>query len=213
MKLINKKITESYKIIHNFYKNIQFRDENIPIVNNLIDSEISSKHWKHLNVKNKIVLDLGCGFWDLEDIHETSPIFFKNKGALEVIGVDMNNKDILFFDNYFKNELKDFKSKFICTAITKSEQLEKIILRNNIESIKSDIEGFEVLFFKLKASTFEKVTSMSFEYHSQAILLELLFNFKKWGFEIIDHSLFNYSTPTLGVITVEKNRTNVKLKG
>lgn len=206
MNYVSKKIVEFNKLMSEFYKRVQFRAEDIPIVNHLIDGEISSKHWKHLDVKDKNILDLGCGFWDLTDINETSPIYFKNKGARRIVGVDMNKKDIQFFSDYFKNTLKDNDSLFICTEITKSEQLEHLIIDKKIEAVKCDIEGFETLFFNLKPSTFENITTMSFEYHSQAILLELLYSFKKWGFEIIDHSLFNYSSPTLGVITVIKQK-------
>ena len=42
----------------------KFRRLELPNVSELINSEDSSVHWKHLDVSGKVVLDLGCGFFE-----------------------------------------------------------------------------------------------------------------------------------------------------
>ncbi len=67
-------------------------------VQNIIFSENSSEHWQWLNVDGMNVLDLGCGLYDVKDVFESSPIYFKNKNAKKIIGIDRNNKEVDFFN-------------------------------------------------------------------------------------------------------------------
>jgi hypothetical protein len=89
------------RFARNYFSERKFRKLLRPDVTELITSEDSSVHWKHLEVSDKVVLDLGCGFWEIEDIQESSPVYFKNKGAKKIIGVDMNADDLIILKNYF----------------------------------------------------------------------------------------------------------------
>ena len=62
-----------------------------------VESENPLHHWNWLNVKDQVVLDLGCGFHFIEDGWDTTPEFFLKKGASKIIGLDPHLDDIEHF--------------------------------------------------------------------------------------------------------------------
>lgn len=204
MNPIKKKITEAGKLFYQFYINVLYRNIDIPKVDDLITSETSSIHWKELDINGATVLDLGCGLWDMSDLTESSPVYFKTKGAFRIVGIDANEKDIRTLTEYFQSTFPDDQSIFLHKKIESSSDLQYLIKTYDIQVIKSDIEGFEKHFFPLTREDMAGVRQISIEYHSQPILLQLLFHLNRWGFDIEHHSLFNYTTPTIGVLTARK---------
>jgi hypothetical protein len=172
-------------------------------VQNIIFSENSSEHWQWLKVDGMNVLDLGCGLYDVKDVFESSPIYFKNKNAKKIIGIDRNNKEVDFFNNYFSQTYQD-ESMFVNKFIDNKRQLSSLITKNQINSIKCDIEGGEIHLFKLKLQRYSLIQHVAIEYHSILLLRELInVNNTEWNFKIINHSIFT-SQRNMGVVTLSK---------
>ena len=177
----------------------------LPYISDLIKSENSSEHWNKLDVAGKVVLDLGCGLWDVNDMQECSPVYFKNKGAKKIIGVDLNANDIDVLKGYFDEHFKGDGSEFLVKAITTTNDMLDLITKYQIQSIKCDIEGFEKVMFNINKSLISSVTDIAVEYHTHTLFLNLINTLKNWGFTLIDHSVFTYAPHGLGVITAKRN--------
>ena len=80
-----------------------------------------------------------------------------------------------------------------------------LIAQYQIESIKCDIEGFERVMFKMDKSQVKNLENIAVEYHNRQLLLGLAQTLKKWGFTVINHSLFTYASPDMGVITAKRD--------
>jgi hypothetical protein len=150
-------VKREYMFGYNYYSQRKFRKLKLPNVSELINSENSSVHWKHLDVSDKIVLDLGCGLWHVDDLHEASPVYFKNKGAKKIIGVDLNVNDINVLKDYFNAHFKGDGSEFLVKPITTTNDLLELITKYQIESIKCDIEGFEKVMFNINKNQVKKL--------------------------------------------------------
>ena len=173
-----------------------------PPVTNIIFSEDSSQHWKFLEVANFNVLDLGFGRWGVSNLNETSPIFFKNRGAKKIIGVDLDEGEINYFKEYFKTNFKD-DSVFKKIYINNPNHIDQLIKEQEINIIKCDIEGAEINLFKLDFKQYESLVGLAIEYHSPVLLKELILWNKKNKLDIIDHSIFS-EHPQMGVISLRK---------
>jgi len=184
-------------------KKYDLRKIEIPAVTNIIFSENSSDHWPFLNVSGLNVLDLGIGRWGVDKIEETSPVFFKNKNAKKIIGIDCSNKEVHFFKKYFSDNYQD-ESDFRCLYIKRSTDLSLLLSENDINAIKCDIEGEEVNLFKLKLQEFSTLRHIAIEYHSPVLLRQLLnVNNLQWKFKVINHSIFSQNL-NMGVITLSR---------
>lgn len=198
-------LKREYRFARNYFIQRKFRKLIPPNVSELITSEDSSIHWKHLDVRDKNILDLGCGFWEIKDIQETSPVYFKNKGAKRIIGVDMNAGDLTVLRDYFAEHFKGDGSEFLIKKITSTNDLLELIEKYQIQSIKCDIEGFEKVMFKITKDQIKNITSLSVEYHDHTLFLNLVNTFKRWDFKIVNHSIFTYSAQNMGVLTINRD--------
>jgi hypothetical protein len=198
-------LKREYKILNNYYIERKFRKVILPFVSDLVTSEDSSIHWKYLEVADKTVLDLGCGLWNVKDMEEASPVYFKNKGAKRIIGVDQNEKDISVLKKYFDEHFPADGSEFLVKSIETTNDMTGLIAQYQIESIKCDIEGFERVMFKMDKSQVKNLENIAVEYHNRQLLLGLAQTLKKWGFTVINHSLFTYASPDMGVITAKRD--------
>ena len=104
------------------------RNVKLPRVDGIIFSENSSDHWQHVTADGMNVLDLGFGRWGINKVEETSPVYFKSKNALKVIGVDGNKGEVEFFQNYFLENFND-ESLFICKYINESGDIANLITK------------------------------------------------------------------------------------
>jgi|SRR6185312_10860847 len=198
-------LKREYRFLNNYYIDRKFRKVTTPFVSDLITSEDSSIHWKYMDVAGKTVLDLGCGLWDVKNIGEASPVYFKNKGAGKIIGVDQNGKDISVLKKYFDEQFPGDGSEFLVKSITTTSDLIELITQYQVGSIKCDIEGFEKTMFKIDKSQIKNLANISVEYHNRQLLFGLLQTLKKWGFTIINHSNFTYASQNMGVITAQRD--------
>jgi len=184
-------------------KKYDLRKVIIPPVNHIIFSENSSEHWPFLWVDGMNVLDLGIGRWGVNNLKETSPVFFKNKNAKKIIGIDCDKNEVDFFKKYFSNNYSD-ESEFTCMFINNSNDISFLIFENDINFIKCDIDGEEINLFKLKLQEFSTLQHLAIEYHSTVLLRQLLnVNNLEWKFKVINHSIFSQNL-NMGVITLSR---------
>jgi hypothetical protein len=172
-----------------------------------IQSEDSSDHWRYLKPEGRNVLDLGCGRWCSREgswdnlIHnEFSPIYIANNGAKKVIGVDASQNEIDYFNATETGAVDKFK--FIHLSISSPEQLKSLILENDIDMIKSDIEGYETNFLSFTNEDLIRIKSFAVEYHSHDIKDAFINKFKDWGFVIVAHG--ELWVDGLGVLFAER---------
>lgn len=97
-----------------------------------VNTENPIEHWKYINVKNKIVLDLGCGRWEKIERRDpewfTTPEYFISMGASKVFAIDINQEEIDWFNNNFKQTPQ---YEFSCRAINSIDTVEAIIRDTN----------------------------------------------------------------------------------
>lgn len=146
---------------------------------------------QYIRVKDRVVLDLGCGFFGkthlfplLEnegkkytDMISTSEHFL-NLGAKKVIGFDSNQSDV----ECLNKKLKNFVGHTI--QLNHRKQLEDIILKENIDVVKSDIEGAEVLLYNVDDEIFKVVKEYYIETHDKILYRRFKRKLKRCNYEI-----------------------------
>ncbi len=172
----------------------------------IIESEDSSIHWPNVEVKDKIVLDLGCGRWcnryggENTNFKEFSPIYFSDIGAKKVIGVDASNGEIDFFKD---KTIGNIKFEFIHKKIENKQDLLDLIKNNKIQVIKCDIEGAEENFYEITKEDLSEVSYFALEYHDEKIREKFISLFDNWGFTIESEGLL--WGENVGVLFAKKN--------
>jgi uncharacterized protein (UPF0128 family) len=147
------------------------------IKHHYIESEHPDHHWNFLEVKDQIVLDLGCGFHLIESGWETTPAYFINKGANKLIGVDTEYYDIETLKATYPEH------EFYCEIIDTVEKLNYYINDKGVTSLKMDIEGEEVKFID-SLSNYPTLKYVAIESHSKEILNNLIKKLISLGFTI-----------------------------
>ena len=97
-----------------------------------IGSEEPIDHWGFLDVKDKVILDLGCS-----PFHSSisTPQYFIEKGASKVIGIDLGYMQ-------WTND----KLIMIPMTIQNTKQIQDLLAIYKPDIIKADIEGAEFVF-------------------------------------------------------------------
>jgi hypothetical protein len=150
-----------------------------------ITSEEPEIHWAFLKVKDKVVLDLGCGIFYSQ---LATPDWFVNEGAKKVIGVDLGDNN----PEHFIYHKKNISSKF---------HLLELIEEYKPDVIKCDIEGAEVYFKDIDVNGMEGVYQFAVEYHDNNLKLLMEQKIREWGFETTEtYQLFNEDINRIGVI-------------
>lgn len=154
-----------------------------------ITSEEPEIHWPFLNVKDKIVLDLGCGLFYSKI---STADWFVQQGAKQVIGVDLGN---------------DSPKHFIYHQLAISSSIDILDLLNKYtpDVIKCDIEGAERYFEDISANDMESVKQFAVEYHDNSLKMLMEQKMKEWGFENLKtYQLFDEDINRIGVFYSDK---------
>jgi hypothetical protein len=161
-------------------------------------SENSEHHWTHTNSKGTVLLDLGCGRHDTSDLYQSSAIYLGESGATKVIGVDIRNGEIDYFNS---NNPDPNKYTFICKGIYSSNDIRELLTEYNPTAIKCDIEEYEVHFYDLSKEEMANIIEFSLEYHSLDIRENMIQKLNEWGFNIHTEGKFAFvSAPQMGVL-------------
>lgn len=150
-----------------------------------INSEEPDVHWNFLNVKDKRVLDLGCGkFYSSISTAE----YFLNQGARSVIGIDLSD---IGLDRY--------NFAMYIERIISTEQIEGLLIRYVPEIVKCDIEGAEKYLEGI--SEIPSVEEIAIEYHDAVTKEICKRKLKEWKFNDIElYQLLGEDINRIGVI-------------
>lgn len=167
-----------------------------------IQSENSEHHWPHLNVEGKILLDLGCGRHDTNDIFQSSAIYLGEKGAIKVIAIDGRESEINYFN---ENTPNPDKYTFLNMFINTPDDIRNLLKEYNPTVIKCDIEGYETNLYDLTKEELKNVVEFGLEYHSFDILEKITQKLIEWGFTIHTEAKFGFvDAPQMGVLFCSK---------
>jgi 23S rRNA U2552 (ribose-2'-O)-methylase RlmE/FtsJ len=154
-----------------------------------IGSEEPIDHWGFLDVKDKVILDLGCS-----PFHSSisTPQYFIKKGASKVIGIDLGYMQ-------WTND----KLIMIPMTIQNTKQIQDLLAIHKPDIIKADIEGAEFVF----GGIYElyNVKEIAIEYHDNELKVLMERKFDEWGFINPDlYQLFDIETERMGVLHARK---------
>jgi hypothetical protein len=147
------------------------------IEHHYIKSENPEDHWNFLDVKNHIVLDLGCGFHLIEKGWMTTPEYFIHKGANKIIGIDTERSDIQKLQEIYPNH------SFFTDRIHNLNQLKNYIETYNVTCLKMDIEGDEQCYIDSNEK-FPSLKNVAIETHNRTLLNKLLYKLLRDNFTI-----------------------------
>lgn len=155
-------------------------------------------HWPEscVNVKGRVVLDLGCGFFGLANsfreghtswfyhIPLTNMIsttqHWLNLGAKRVIGLDPNEDDI----EHLRGVVKEDHVLFLAEPIKSSLQIKSLVKTFGVDVIKADIEGAESYIIDLSDEDFCLVKEYYIEIHSQELFDNMYRKLTACGYQI-----------------------------
>lgn len=163
----------------------------------LIESENPSNHWRFLDVKNKVVMDMGCSFWDStwNEGWLSSTEYFVDRGAKKVVGFDEAQHDV---DRYHQLYNGDERYDIFRLKLTEHMTLQRLLNIHKPQVIKCDIEGAEINF--LHIDDLEGVEQIAIEYHNGPTKLMCETMMPLWGFENIElYQLHNNPIESAGV--------------
>jgi len=118
-----------------------------------------------IDVKNRNVLDLGCGLFGYveKDPNISTSEWWYNHGAKQVIGLDIETRDIEVLKQRIPQGL------FFTEAVSSPEQIKNLITKYNIDVIKCDIEGYENNLLNLSDEDFSQIKEYYIETHDFGI--------------------------------------------
>ena len=143
-----------------------------------ITTESPDVHWGFLNVKDKTVLDLGCGI--NSEFTPTPWYFLQEQKAKQVIGIDANPQSYEWFKKNYV--VKNFLP--IMDMVDRIEKFELYLGYYKPDIVKMDIEGSEILINALNVSYLESVQQIGIEYHNLSCLISCENKLKEAGFQL-----------------------------
>jgi glycosyltransferase involved in cell wall biosynthesis len=176
-----------------------------------INSEHPYEHWSFLDVKDKVVLDMGCSFYDAtyNPGMLSSAEWFVETGATNIIGFDANPYEVDKYNTVYKNNPKYKVFKLFVDSTEKIRDL----LKYTPEVIKCDIEGGEIYFKDITKDEMEFVEQIGIEYHDEETKKMCEVKLSEWGFDFIEqYSLMYIDTNKQGVFCGKKTKSLNKKK-
>lgn len=165
---------------------------------NKIISENPENHWRFLNPKDKIVMDMGCSFWDSSwnEGWLSSSEYLVSRGAKKLIGFDCAGHDIEKYHQLYGNDGKYFTFQL---CVNKDEHIEDLLQQYKPQVIKCDIEGAEIHFKNVTKEMINFVDEMGIEYHNDPTRDLIREKIKEWGFNHTLYQLGDLDTERVGV--------------
>jgi SAM-dependent methyltransferase len=168
-----------------------------------IKSEITSEnpeiHWGFLPTENETILDLGCGINNNEFI--PTPMYWNQKGAKNIIGVDSSEQSYQWFKQNFN--VKNFIN--VMDYVDRIEKFELYIGYYKPTVIKIDVEGSEIYLNALKPEFLEGVKHIGIEYHNLSCLLSCERLLSDNGYTLEYHKFTHLDIDYQGVLHAYKN--------
>lgn len=154
-------------------------------IKGIINTESPNEHWGFLPVKDKVVLDLGCGI--NSEFTPTPWYFLQEQGAKKVIGVDSDNNSYQWFKKNFNVQ------NFIpfMDMVDRIEKFEFYFGYFKPQIVKMDVEGSEILLNALKPELLEGIEHIGIEYHNLSCKISCERLFKDNGYKV-DYYKFNH---------------------
>jgi hypothetical protein len=149
-----------------------------------VNNENPNEHWQFVDVKDRVVVDLGCGRWEHIEYRDpewpTTPEYWIQQGASSVIGIDADLNEI----RWFEDQLPESEFKFSCNYINSIESMQHVIETYSPNCIKCDIEGGEVFLFNLPDEIFCLVDEYYIETHGDEMYNMCLNKLESCNYEI-----------------------------
>ena len=116
------------------------------MIEGVIHSENPREHWEYLNCKDRVILDLGCGFWTEAErnLGDGTAKYFIGQNPKQYIGVDYNGVDIKRLSAEFPQGI------FYEKSIKGEADILELINAHKPQVVKCDIEGMETALFGLQ---------------------------------------------------------------
>lgn len=176
-----------------------------------INSEHPQIHWSFLDVKDKVVLDMGCSFYEAtyDPNMLSSAEWFVNNDAKIVIGFDANLYEINKYNTVYRN---NSKYKIFQLFVDSKEKI-KNLLNYKPQIIKCDIEGGEIYFKDITKEEMDSVEQIGIEYHDSKTRKMCEEKLNEWGFDFIEqYSLMDIDLNNQGVFCGKKSKYQIKKK-
>ena len=172
--------------------------------------EYPLEHWPedYINVKDKIILDLGCGLFGLIDapyyqLNTCTTNYWMTHAAKKVIGLDMSETDIAWLrDNVIFTEEDENgnlvpRCTFFVDKIDSPEKIKNYITQYNVDIVKSDIEGFESILLDMPDEDFSIIEEYYIETHTEKLYEKALEKLIRCNYKI--RSIMHFAgTPLKG---------------
>lgn len=163
-----------------------------------IPTEDPKHHWSFLDVKDKLVMDMGCSFYEAyyNPGMLSSAEWFIENGAAQVIGFDGDPAEVKKYNVVYKN---DPRYEVFELWLNSPDHIRKL-LEFKPQVIKCDIEGAEINFLSITKKEMECVEEIAFEYHDVSTREMCETKLKEWGFNFIEqYSILDRNPEEQGV--------------
>jgi len=171
-----------------------------------IHNEDPSTHWSFLPIEGETILDLGCGINNNEFI--PTPMYWVQKGARQVYGVDPSQESYNWFNTNFK--VKNFLP--INDWVDRLEKFELYFRATKPSVVKIDVEGSEIFLMGLNPELLEGVRHIGIEYHNLSCLLACEHLLRDNGYELSYYKFDHLDIEYQGVLHAHKRNVVVKTR-
>jgi GT2 family glycosyltransferase len=145
----------------------------------LIYGEEPSEHWAGVEVRDRVVLDLGAGDFGVNRLrpYPATADHWLSEGASRVLAVDMRAEDLERYD--------DPRITPIVAEISTSADLEKMVLVHRPQVIKCDLEGGEAHLLAMSPQLFAVPEAYAIETHTIELYERALAALERHGYATV----------------------------
>lgn len=170
----------------------------------LVNSEEPNKHWEPVSVFGKRVLDLGCGDFGRISIlpYPSTLEYFLSLGASYVVGVDVSIPDV----NNINSNLNEHMDRFSIETklISNANEIIELIEKNDIQIVKSDIEGGECHLLSIPDNIFSRIEEYYIETHGNQLYEMTIQKLINCGYDIYNQIDLTHTNGECKVIFARK---------